>query len=229
LAATLAAYAGLALAAAVFFREHYLTPLVTHSTNLPGSAWIINNWYTKDGKLVSQSAIRNILQGHHLASATRVGPNTSQTILNPVGYLTKHGYIHWTSYQPASRFWPFQWIEGGELAAGGAARHKHHRRVGAVVAGKLPRPGDHLLDINQVIRECHGRAQPVVRADAHPTLAGEPVQNPVRQASAFWLRGTRRKVPGLDAILRQLLCSPRDYPGALPRVVTAALCCRSGR
>src|SRR6202140_4338765 len=30
-----------------------------------------------------------------------------------VGYLTKHGYTHWTSYQPGSRFWPFQWIEGG--------------------------------------------------------------------------------------------------------------------
>jgi hypothetical protein len=23
----------------------------------------------------------------------------------------------WTSYQPASRFWPFQWIEGGWLLA----------------------------------------------------------------------------------------------------------------
>ncbi len=94
-----------------------MTPLVTHSTNLPGSAWIIRYWYTKGGKLVSQSAIRNILQGHHPASATRVGPNTSQTIVNPVGYLTKHGYTHWTSYQPGSRFWPFQWIEGGWLLA----------------------------------------------------------------------------------------------------------------
>ena len=24
---------------------------------------------------------------------------------------------NWTSYQPASRFWPFQWIEGGWLLA----------------------------------------------------------------------------------------------------------------
>jgi hypothetical protein len=23
----------------------------------------------------------------------------------------------WTSFQPASRFWPFQWIEGGWLLA----------------------------------------------------------------------------------------------------------------
>jgi hypothetical protein len=27
------------------------------------------------------------------------------------------GYTQWTSYQPASRFWPFQWIEAGWLLA----------------------------------------------------------------------------------------------------------------
>ena len=31
--------------------------------------------------------------------------------------LASHGYTLWTSYQPASRFWPFQWIEGGGLLA----------------------------------------------------------------------------------------------------------------
>ena len=117
IAATLAAYAGLAFATALWLREHYMTPLVTHSTNLPGSAWIISHWYTKGGKLVSQSAISQVLRGYHHAPATRVGPNTFQTILNPVGYLTKHGYTLWISYQPGSRFWPFQWIEGGWLLA----------------------------------------------------------------------------------------------------------------
>jgi hypothetical protein len=29
--------------------------------------------------------------------------------------LAPHGYAQWTSFQPASRFWPFQWIEGGWL------------------------------------------------------------------------------------------------------------------
>ena len=29
----------------------------------------------------------------------------------------QHGYTQLTSYQPASRFWPFQWIEGGWLLA----------------------------------------------------------------------------------------------------------------
>jgi protein-S-isoprenylcysteine O-methyltransferase Ste14 len=32
-------------------------------------------------------------------------------------YLTQHGYTFWASYQPATRFWPFQWIEGGGLLA----------------------------------------------------------------------------------------------------------------
>jgi ABC-type transport system involved in multi-copper enzyme maturation permease subunit len=117
IAATLAAYAGLAFATGLWLREHYITPLVTHSTNLPGSAWIISHWYTKDGRLVSQSAISQELRGYHHAPATQVGPNTFQTVLDPVRYLTQHGYTNWISYQPASRFWPFQWIEGGWLLA----------------------------------------------------------------------------------------------------------------
>ena len=39
IAATLAAYAGLAFATGLYLRQHYMTPLVTSSPNLPGSAW----------------------------------------------------------------------------------------------------------------------------------------------------------------------------------------------
>jgi hypothetical protein len=35
----------------------------------------------------------------------------------PQQCLTQHGYTWWASYQPGSRFWPFQWIEGGWLLA----------------------------------------------------------------------------------------------------------------
>jgi hypothetical protein len=59
---TLAAYAGLAFATGLWLREHYITPLVTHSTNLPGSAWIIGHWYTgRNGKPLSQAAISQLL------------------------------------------------------------------------------------------------------------------------------------------------------------------------
>src|SRR5689334_578477 len=50
IAATLVAYAGLALAAGMFLRQHYLTPIVTSNLNVPGSAWIISQgWHGKGG------------------------------------------------------------------------------------------------------------------------------------------------------------------------------------
>ena len=49
IAATLAVYAGLALATAVYLREHYMAPLLTSQPNLPGSAWVVSQWYAKDG------------------------------------------------------------------------------------------------------------------------------------------------------------------------------------
>src|SRR5208282_6882865 len=50
IAATLAVYAGLAFAAGGFLRQHYLTPLLTSNPNVPGSAWIFSQWWTKGGK-----------------------------------------------------------------------------------------------------------------------------------------------------------------------------------
>jgi hypothetical protein len=35
--------------------------------------------------------------------------------VDPVQYLIQHGYTQLTSYQPDSRYWPFQWIEFGWL------------------------------------------------------------------------------------------------------------------
>jgi hypothetical protein len=114
IAATLAAYAGLAFAAGGFLRQHYLTPLLTSNPNVPGSAWIISQWWTKGGHLVSQSALSQVLQQGAPPLAGKGGipqaPNVTQ-------YLNQHGYTQWTSYQPGSRFWPFQWIEGGWLLA----------------------------------------------------------------------------------------------------------------
>jgi ABC-type transport system involved in multi-copper enzyme maturation permease subunit len=116
IAATLAAYAGLAFATGLWLREHYMTPLVTSNPNLPGSAWILSNWYTRNGKPISQSTISQVLQQYH-PQAKQVAPGQSAGTLNAVQLLAQHGYTHWTSYQPASRFWPFQWIESGWLLA----------------------------------------------------------------------------------------------------------------
>ena len=115
IAATLAAYAGLALVAGLYLRQHYLTALVTSKLNVPGSAWIISQqWLTKGGQPVSQSVLGQVLQegGPQVAGKGGV-PNA----LSSWQYLVQHGYTRWTSYQPVSRFWPFQWIEGGWLLA----------------------------------------------------------------------------------------------------------------
>jgi hypothetical protein len=109
IAATLTAYAGLALATALYLRQHYMTPLLTSNPNPPGSAWSISQWYTRGGKFAFPARgtqIINTLQ--HLCPSSR---------LSNAQCLSQHGYTSWTSYQPSSRFWPFQWIEGGWLLA----------------------------------------------------------------------------------------------------------------
>ena len=46
-----------------------------------------------------------------------MGPGGKPKAVAVAQCLTPHGYTQWTSYQPASRFWAFQWIESGWLLA----------------------------------------------------------------------------------------------------------------
>jgi len=123
--AALAVYAGLVVAAVALLREHYLAPLVTSDSNLAGTAWIIGQWWTKDGRfafadnppdsLVNQFC--NFAQSGPTGKGGGGGGGPASSG-NPLAQcLGPHGYTLWTSYQPASRFWPFQWIEGGWLLA----------------------------------------------------------------------------------------------------------------
>ncbi len=114
--ATLAAYTGLALAAANLLRQHYLTPLLTSNLNVSGSAWIYSQWWTKRGKFAFfgwRDAPRDLVQ----ACASPAGPLGKGSQGTLAQCFAQHGYTQLTSYQPASRFWPFQWIEGGWLLA----------------------------------------------------------------------------------------------------------------
>ena len=121
--AALAVYAGLAIAAVAFLREHYLTPLVTSNANVPGAAWIIGQWWTKDGRFAFAGNPPNNLLNEYCnfapsGSPGKGGSGGGPSSVNPFAQcLAPHGYTNWTSYQPASRFWPFQWIEGGWLLA----------------------------------------------------------------------------------------------------------------
>jgi hypothetical protein len=111
IAATLAVYAGLALTTALWLRQHYMTPLLTSKLNLPGSAWIVSQWYTKGGTFAFGA------RGSGIANAVNQFCAGGSSGLSPAQCLSQHGYSMWSSYQPASRFWPFQWIEGGWLLA----------------------------------------------------------------------------------------------------------------
>ena len=122
IAATLAVYAGLAFAVGGFLREHYLTPLVTTGLNLPGSAWVLSQWWTKGGVTLSQATMVQVMDpifARHIPAVPSDDAHLfkQQALASTTQYLTRHGYTYWTRYQPGSRFWPFQWIEGGWLLA----------------------------------------------------------------------------------------------------------------
>jgi len=119
IAAALVAYTGLAFAAGGFLRAHYLTPLVTSSLNVPGTAWVMSQWWTKGGKFAFSGWPPERLLTRYCPKGppVAVGPGGQPKAVGLAECLTPHGYTQWTSYQPASRFWAFQWIEGGWLLA----------------------------------------------------------------------------------------------------------------
>jgi hypothetical protein len=84
--------------------------LVTSKLNLPGSAWIVSQWYAKGGTFAFPARDSQIVSV--LSQLCPGSPDVSSAQC-----LTQHGYTQWTSYQPADWFWPFQWIEGGWLLA----------------------------------------------------------------------------------------------------------------
>jgi hypothetical protein len=113
--AALAVYAGLAIATAGFLREHYLAPLLTSNPNPPGTAWTISQWWTRDGRFVFANPPFGLI--NQFCSAPPAGHGKNAPFGTFAQCLAPHGYTQWTSYQPASRFWPFQWIEAGWLLA----------------------------------------------------------------------------------------------------------------
>jgi hypothetical protein len=130
IAATLAAYAGLAAATVLYLREHYVSPLVTRNLfNIflapPQSDFVVRKWWTRDGVTVSQSTVDRVFNGLFdkmmpVVRSSKEGAVAAQkgpTEVHVFHYLTQHGYTFWASYQPASRFWAFQWIEAGWLLA----------------------------------------------------------------------------------------------------------------
>jgi hypothetical protein len=115
--ATLVAYAGLALAAATFLRQHYLNALITRNINVPGNALVISQWWTKGGQFAFGRAPINLLERICPPPPPKAGPGNFSKSDFVTQCLSRHGYTQLTSYQPASRFWTFQLIEGSWLLA----------------------------------------------------------------------------------------------------------------
>jgi hypothetical protein len=118
--ATLAAYTGLALLAGNVLRQHYLTPLAAKGSNLPGSAWVMSEWWTKGGKFAFGGRPPVDLLQQLCPASFVTGPGGGIAVrgsFSPTTCLAQHGYTQWSDYQPASHYWPFQWIEGGWLLA----------------------------------------------------------------------------------------------------------------
>ena len=112
---TLVAYAGLAIATGAWLRAHYFAPIVTRSLNVPSSVWIVSQNWTKGDQTVSQTVLYQVLQGAPAQVAGKGGGGPNLHALVAWQYLVQHGYIQVTSYQPAARFWAFQWVEAGWL------------------------------------------------------------------------------------------------------------------
>jgi hypothetical protein len=116
--ATLAAWAGLAFMTGLFLRPHYEAPVVSSNTNIPTSAWVLSQGWFKGGSPATLNMINQTFAPIDTRAITpevwQPGPATPANV-DPVQYLIHHGYVQLTTYQPADRFWPFQWIEGGWL------------------------------------------------------------------------------------------------------------------
>jgi hypothetical protein len=115
LALTLAAWTGVAFLASTA-RDHYLTPLVTATQQVPAGSHTIDQWWIKGGVRVTDAQISQVLQSAGAPALTgnvQVAPSNHAD--GPVQYLLAHGFTQLISYQPDSRYWPFQWIEFGWL------------------------------------------------------------------------------------------------------------------
>jgi hypothetical protein len=119
--ATLAVWAGLAFVTGAYLRQHYEAPLVTSNPNVPHLAGVISQLWTLGGQPASLDMINQTLRPVDVQAVTpglfQPGPATPANLGDPVQYLIQHGYTQLTTFQPASRYWPFQWIEGGWLLA----------------------------------------------------------------------------------------------------------------
>jgi hypothetical protein len=116
--ATLAVWSGLALATALFLRQHYRGALHTTNPSIGPPAEVISRSWELHGMPVGLSALSTALRPVDVrvlsVGVFSPGPATPHPF-NPITYLSAHNFTQAASYLPGSWFWPFQMIEGAWL------------------------------------------------------------------------------------------------------------------
>jgi H+/Cl- antiporter ClcA len=105
MATTVGGFVGVRLVVELAVRWHYMSPVTTvngldEPTGLPSGAWV------KSSDLV--------LHGQVLRGPVRADPTCALRDVREC--MTQRGYQMRTVYQPAGRYWTFQWIEFGIFA-----------------------------------------------------------------------------------------------------------------
>jgi hypothetical protein len=120
MAAAAAAVVGLALATVLFIRRHYEAPIALKTSfkgpaHFPGGPpWVLHNWWTgPGGHVVTEARVIHLIQSQPTLSLP--APKGQPQGPDPMTWLAHHGYAQWISYQPATRYWLFQGMEGAWL------------------------------------------------------------------------------------------------------------------
>ena len=124
IAVVLGGFIALRLVISDFLRPHYMAAVTTYcnvtgSFTLPGQPWVLaQGAVSKTGVVVPQGwgTLGNALPAscQKLLSEATPAPNKSGSGTSSVfSCMQAHGWRGFATYQPATRYWPFQGIETG--------------------------------------------------------------------------------------------------------------------
>jgi hypothetical protein len=133
LATTVGVFAALRVVIAIYARPHYMAAITktytlafTHPIlSLPGSYWQLSQGVLvpagQSASSAAHGAVGVSLNGTVVSLPSACRPLLGQGPQKVFSCLADHGYRAFISYQPASRYWPFQGIETGIFAVLAAA------------------------------------------------------------------------------------------------------------
>ena len=121
IAVTLGGFIALRLLISDYLRQHYMAAVTTYynvtgSFTPPGQAWFLSQGaISKTGLVVPQGwgSLGNALPASCQKFLSEVPPTKSGSMSAVFACMQAHGWRGFATYQPSSRYWPFQGIETG--------------------------------------------------------------------------------------------------------------------